>query len=203
MSNAIFPTIPGLSIEVSRAPRFSTRIQTSVSGKEARGALMAYPKYELSVKCEFIGDGLRGDDLQVIEGFFLQMRGAFNSFLVSAPSDNTVSAMPFGVGNGVTRRFQLTRRRGAGGYGFVEPCQNIAALGAVTVGGVVVTDYSLDATGNVTFATAPDSGAVLAWSGSFYYRCRFVEDEMKLDRFLHDLWSLGETRLLGTPGNKI
>ncbi len=205
MSNAVFPTLPGQSIEVSRAPGFSTRIQAAVSGKETRAAFMLYPKYRLTAKFDVIRDEQGLSELQTIEALFLQMRGAHDSFLVSAPSDNAVTNMLFGSGNGLTKVFQLTRTRGAGGFGFTEPVQNLAAPPTIKVAGSVVSDsnYSISASGLLTFVTAPASGANLTWSGSYYYRCRFVEDELTFDRFLENMWSLGQVEMIGAPGNKV
>jgi len=43
--------------------------------------------------------------------------------------------------------------------------------------------------GVVTFAAAPAAGVKLTWSGGFYYRCRFPEDEWtELNEFAYQLW---------------
>ena len=47
----------------------------------------------------------------------------------------------------------------------------------------------MSATGAVTFTTAPTTGQVLAWSGAFYRRCRFLGDRMDTRRFMQDLYS--------------
>lgn len=205
MSNAIFPSLIGQSIEVSRIPSFSTRVQTSVSGGEARAAMAAYPKWKLTAQYDVLQAGRAGSDFETLEAFFLQMRGAWSSFLVSAPSDNRVSDMPFGAGTGLQKTFQLTRTRSAGGFGFTEPVQNLAATPVIKVGGVTMTtsDFSLNDTGQITFVTAPALSAALVWSGEFYYRCRFADDEIDLERFLEDLWSLGKIEMTGSPVNKV
>jgi len=44
--------------------------------------------------------------------------------------------------------------------------------------------------GLVTFATAPAAGAKLTWTGNFYFRCRFDEDEWPdLEEFVSLIWS--------------
>jgi hypothetical protein len=205
MSNVVFPTLLGQEITASRAPFFSTKIQTAVSGKETRAAFMAYPKWNLSCSYEFLRDGGRGNDLQTIEGLFLQMRGAWDSFLVVVPSDSVATDMLFATGDGVTKTFQLTRMRGANGFGFAEPCQNIATLSNIKAATVTVpgANYSRDGTGRVTFVTAPADGAALTWTGTYYFRCRFSKDECELDRFLSDLWKLGKCEMVGAPGNRV
>lgn len=53
---------------------------------------------------------------------------------------------------------------------------------------VSVTDYSLDAVGNLTMGAAIPSNATLLWSGSFFYRCRFTEDKMTVSQFVNKFW---------------
>lgn len=62
-----------------------------------------------------------------------------------------------------------------------------------TTSSITVTDYSLGPTGIITFTVAPLSGAGLTWSGSFYYRCRFLTDAQDFVEFMHNLY---ETRKL-------
>lgn len=206
MSNIVYPSLLGQDIVATRAPAFATKVKRAVSGKEFRAAFMAYPLWNLSISYEFLRDGNRGADLQTIEGLFMQMRGAWDSFLVAVLSDFSVTDMPFGVGNGAQTAFQLTRTRGAGGFSFVEPVQNVNAITNVKKNGVTLTlttDYTVGSTGIVTFVSAPAGGAALTWTGTYYFRCRFVRDEMESERFLADLWKLGKVELLGAPGNRL
>jgi uncharacterized protein (TIGR02217 family) len=209
MSNAVFPiTLPGILFDATVSPRFSTKIQQAVSGRETRAAFMAYPLWDVTLAFEFLRDGkwTATSELNTVAGFFLQTKGSWDSFLIAIPGDNTVSAMQFGTGTGAQTAFQLTRARGAGGFGFTEPVQNVNAITSLTVNGVAKvqgTDYTLSSMGLVTFAAAPASGAVLAWSGSFYYRCRFMQDSADFERFMQDLWALKKIQMTGAPGNKV
>lgn len=56
--------------------------------------------------------------------------------------------------------------------------------------------YTISPSGVVTFSAAPPNGIALAWSGSFYRRCRFVEDQIELEKFMAKLWSLGKLEFL-------
>lgn len=204
MSSAIYPIgLPGMTLDSTVSPRFSTKIQSSVSGRETRAAFMAYPLWDITLAYEFLRSNVAYRELDTLAGFFLQMRGALDSFLLTVPNDNSVSEMQFGIGDGLTKTYQLTRTRGANGFGFTEPCQNIASISGVKIAGVATTDYTLGSTGLVTFATAPAAGTALTWSGSFYYRCRFVDDTADFDRFMNDLWKLGKIKLTGAPGNRV
>jgi hypothetical protein len=59
----------------------------------------------------------------------------------------------------------------------------------ITVGGSLVdpSAYSI-ANGAVTFATAPASGAALAWTGYFGFLCRFDGDDLDFEQFMANLW---------------
>ena len=202
MSNAIYPDLPGAGPGVTVAPRFATRIQGAVSGRETRAAFMAYPLWDIEFGYEFLRASAETPELDTLAGFFLARKGAFDSFLVTIPNDNACVDMPFATGNGARTQFQLTRTRGAGGFGAMEPVQNVKAVGAIKVSGTPVA-FSLGATGVVTLSAPPTSGATLTWSGSYYYRCRFADDSADFNKFMQDLWSLGKVRMIGAPGNRV
>ena len=206
MSASVFPiSLPGLKPEVSVGPHFSTKVQSAVSGRETRAAFMAYPLWNIKLAYEFLRSNAVYPELDTLVGFFLQMKGSWDNFLLSVPNDNAVVDMPFGTGNGSQVVFQLTRLRGAGGFGFTEPVQNPASLTNIKAATVVVpgANYTVGPTGLITFSSAPAGGAALTWTGSYYYRCRFVDDLADFDKFMQDLWSLGSIKLLGAPGNKV
>lgn len=53
------------------------------------------------------------------------------------------------------------------------------------------TDYSLGPTGIVALNFTPAANWSLSWSGSFYYRCRFEEDEISWQKFMAvGLWTV-------------
>jgi Conserved hypothetical protein 2217 (DUF2460) len=51
-------------------------------------------------------------------------------------------------------------------------------------------DVSLGATGIVTTTNTFTPGLQLLWSGSFYYRCRFDEDEVVWSKFMYSHWQV-------------
>lgn len=60
-----------------------------------------------------------------------------------------------------------------------------------TTATVTVTDYSIDAVGNITIGADIPNNSTLLWSGSFYYRCRFDEDEVVWSKFMTvGLWTV-------------
>lgn len=44
----------------------------------------------------------------------------------------------------------------------------------------------------VSFNTAPAANVPLLWSGSFWYRCRFSEDKIELQKMMNKIWSMAK-----------
>jgi hypothetical protein len=70
-----------------------------------------------------------------------------------------------------------------------EVSANLGAYIPTVAAAVTVTDYSLNSnTGLVTCAAAPVAGAILSWTGGYYWRCRFMDDQQTVTKFGKDLW---------------
>jgi uncharacterized protein (TIGR02217 family) len=138
-------------------------------------------------------------ELQQLLGFFIARRGQFDSFLYTDPSDNSVTNYLLGVGNGTKREFQLLRSYG----GFVEPVMNVNTVTQVTVNGIATTAYAVGTDGLLTLNTAPAAGQVVRWTGTYYFRCRFMSDEADFEQFAYQFWSLQSLGFKGCLGNKI
>lgn len=199
MSDAIFPVMPGLTWNVTRSPEFNTKSFRAVSGKEVRAAFMAYPLWSYKLGFEFLRQGQGFSELDQLVGFFLARKGSFDSFLYSDPDFNSVIDQNFGVGDGVTTQFQLVRSIS----GFTEPVQNVNVLTNVQDNGTPTTAYTISSTGLVTFTSAPAAGHYLTWTGSYYNRCRFLQDMAEFNKFMFGLHELKTLKMVGAPGNKV
>ena len=191
MSNDVFPVLPGVAFDSKRIPVWSTKVHKSVSGKQLRAALWSYPIWKYSLSFELLRAGIGYAEFQALCGFFVKHQGAFDSWLYSDPSDNAVTGQAIGTGNGVTTSFQLVRSFGSGSNVFAEPMQAINGAPVIRVAGVVKTagtDYSVSATGLVTFGTAPASGASITADFAYYFRCHFLNDELEFNQFMYQLW---------------
>lgn len=190
MSNAIFPTLPGLEWDFKRRPMHKTTVKATVSGREYRGRRMTTPRYVYHASYEFLRDGRGGaDELRTLLGFFNARGGSFDDWLFDDRDDNTATGQNFGLGDSVTTQFQLVRTLG----GFTEPVYAVHSVPLIYVDGVLQvlgTDYTINAYAGVTFVVPPATGAVLTWNGTFYWRCRFMEDQLEFNRFRWKLWSL-------------
>ena len=193
MSNAVYPTLPGLAWSSRRTPLWRTTVQTTPSGREWRTSPMSSPRYRYTLTYEFLRSTAAYPHLQTLLGFFNSRRGGYDSFLFSDPDDRTVTAQAFGTGDGVSTQWQLVRTLG----GFVEPVY--ALDGAANIyrdGALVASGVTVSADGAVTFASAPAAGVVLTWTGAYYWRCRFEDDELEFEQFLAKLWKTGQVMLL-------
>ena len=189
MSNAIYPTLPGLKFGVTRTATFNTTKKTSVGGREFRAANMIYPIYRYKLAYEFLRDLRAGvDELRTLVGFFNSRQGSFDSFLFNDPDDNSVTAQSFGTGNGTTTQFQLVRTFG----GFTDPVYDLNGAPQIYKAGTLQTagtHYSIGLTGLVTFVSAPTAGQAITWTGSYYWRVRFEQDAAEVEKFMSQLWS--------------
>lgn len=187
MSDAVFPTLPGVKWNVKRTPIWKTLSEESVSGKEASVALMTYPLRRYTLSYELLRAGALAE-LEQLEGFFNARRGRHDTFLYSDPDDNAVTDQAFGIATGTTAPFQLIRTRG----GFSEPVQSLNGSPVIKMAGVTKTegvDYTRSATGIIT-PLSPWIGS-LTWSGNYYWRCKFLQDIAEFDQFMKNLWQLG------------
>lgn len=212
MSNLVFPSLPGLRVDVQREPFFATRTQETLSGRELRSTWWTYPRYRYRLSFEVL-NASKGD-FQRMFGFFARHLGPLDSFLWTDPEDNAVAAHYFGVANAITTTdFQLQRTLVADadlnlpvarfywpqfsdGY---EPVFDVAGAPTILKNGaplVPTTDYSLPGNGIVRFVVPPASGDLLSWTGSFYRRVRFESDNLPATRIVQSMWEAKAVTLI-------
>jgi uncharacterized protein (TIGR02217 family) len=191
----VLPQLVGQGWSVTKVPTFQTRIQRAVSGRELRTLDYPYPLWQFSLRYDVLRDEPAPQaDLRTLMGFFGACAGAFATFLYDDPSDDSAISV-LGTGDGVTTVFQLIRSMvgSASGIGLMEPVTAPNLVGNVTLNGVVQdpAGMSVDpATGLLTFAVPPPTGAVITADFSYYFRCRFMSDAYSFENFMYRLWSL-------------
>lgn len=183
----VFPYAVGRTFLQRKTPIWSTDVKTAVSGKERRRALWSYPVWRYSVGYNVLRDRPAAPDLERLFAFFCTMQGQAGEFLFFDRGDNRADDEFFATGDGTTTEFQVTRTIGAGGITFTEPVRAFNGDPVVLVDGVETAVVSTE-TGKVQFDTAPADGAVLNWTGSFFYRCRFEIDELDINQLMSGLW---------------
>lgn len=158
MSQALFPNLIGLGWDVVRTPTWSTNVQRTVSGREVRTSYYAAPIYKYSLGYNVLRQGAAFLEWQTLMGFYNARGGGYDSFLFDDPNDDTVTAMAFGTGDGVTTAFQLKRTLG----GFAEPIYNTNSVPLIYNNAVLQTvglDYTISASGLVLFVMRPPTPA--------------------------------------------
>lgn len=199
MSNLVFPTLDGLKPIRNRTAVWKTGIKESASGKELRAAWMTSPRWRHTLAYEVLRETAGYTDLQQLVGLFNQCRGSWDNFLFNDPEDNAVTDQQFGTGDGTTTQFQLVRSYG----GFVEPIAALNGAAVIKKNGSVQgqpSACSISADAMVSFVAAPANGEALTWSGAYYWRCRFLRDELEFDRFLEDLFEARRVEFITCKG---
>lgn len=133
------------------------------------------------------------DEVAELVAFFEARRGRLHGFRFRDPADFKSCApstqpaagdQPLGPGDGTRRTFQLTRTYGTGPEAVVRPiAKPVAGTVKVAIGGVVLAPaaFAVDpATGLVTLAAAPASGAAVTAGFEFDTPVRFDIDRLDL-----------------------
>lgn len=221
MSDALYPgDLPGLKWDRVRSPSFKTSIYEALSGAERRLRHRQWPKYSIDLAYEVLRESQTLGELQQLLGFYLGQGGPAESFLFRDPHDCRASSLIFGVGNGSQTHFQLVRRIG----NFAEPVHNPSAdskpyrtwfpydsssffwpehFGWPMAGDEeeVPGSFTLQPNGVIAFAVPPANGAVLVWTGTYYFRARFGQDKFDYTEFMHRLYSTGKVNLVASLQN--
>ena len=57
--------------------------------------------------------------------------------------------------------------------------------------------------GQVLLSEPLEEGQSMTVVGTYYYRCRFKDDEQQYTNFMHKLWKTNKVQLVGSLGNKV
>lgn len=98
MSAEAFPSLPGLSIEISRVGLWQTRIVSSDSRVEHRATRWAYPRHRYKLKFNFLrplNHNSLTDEVATLTAFFVARAGAMDSFVISDPVDGVSRRVRF------------------------------------------------------------------------------------------------------------
>lgn len=188
----VFPSLAGQGFLIEKTPIWSTDIQVSVSGVERRRPRWSFPIWRFQLGYEVMRDAVTFLELQRLTTFFNLKGGSAQAFFFRDKTDNAVSAMPFGTGDGSTTTFQVTRTTTIGGAGlsFTEPVRGFDGTPTFFVNGVAAS-ATVGELGQVAFASPPPAGTALTWTGNFYFLCRFAKDELTgLEQVFSGVWDL-------------
>lgn len=181
MALAVFPTLTqSVGFPVKRMPEWDTVKADALSGKRTRTSNRSYPIYRYELVFKVLRTAAAYLEWQTLQGFINQQLGGAGLWLYDDVNDDTAAAQTFGTGDGASTAFQLVRTLG----GFGEPVFSPNVITDIKVNGVTKTlgvDYTVGSYGVITFATAPAGGAVLSWDGTYYWACRFDDDQFAFE----------------------
>lgn len=185
----LFPA--ALSFGSSGGPERRTEVITLSSGFEERNTTWAHSRRSYDA-----GIGLRGaDDIHEVIAFYEARFGKLYGFRWKDWADHrsgqptqpvTALDQPLGVGDGATTVFQLTKTYVSGPSSYVRPISKpVGGSVLVAVDGVTLvegSDYSITpGAGEVSFASAPASGATLSAGFEFHVPVRFDTDRIEVN----------------------
>jgi len=190
-----FPT--AISRGASGGPERRTEIVTLGSGHEERNQRWADSRRRYDA-----GYGVRGiDDLHAVIAFFEERRGRMHAFRWRDWSDYrsgppgkapAIDDQVIAVGNGSDDTFQLIKVYGASFAPWTrrieKPVPGSVKVAVDGIAQVEGTDFTVnDATGVVTFTTAPAGGAQITAGFDFDVPARFDTDRLavSLEHFSH------------------
>lgn len=213
MSDVLFPELPGLEWDLTKTPMFNTKIMQSVNGRELRASYQAVPKYQISMSFAFLRESKGRKELQQLEGFFLERRGSFDSFLFKMPEDNEFQCTF--VGDGVQTSFQLYKQINTTQI----PLQHTQAeqsedplmwgenaskpMWSDPESQMWLLQFVITNNGLLQMPIPLASGESVTITGTYYYRCRFADDEQQYTNFMSKLWKAGKVEMVGSLGNKV
>lgn len=171
-------------------PERRTEIVVLGSGREERNSRWAHSRRRFDV-----GTGIRGlADLAIVIAFFEERRGRLYGFRFRDPLDwtsgppgaaPTAGDQRLGTGDGETTAFALRKTYGADHDPYRRPiAKPVAGSVRVAVGGEELPGAGFDvdaATGIVTLAAAPATGAAVTAGFAFDCPVRFDSDRLEID----------------------
>jgi uncharacterized protein (TIGR02217 family) len=197
MAPPVLPSFKFFSYPAKRAPIWRTLHQESVSGMDNPVPLWSFNRWQYELPINLLNSGATAFqsalalEWQEMNALYNQLQGSFGVFQYPDPDDGSVTDQLFGVGDGVTTKFPLTRTMSGPGGTFTwnEPVF-APTITNVKINAVPTVLYTLGTQGLVTFNSAPAGGANLTWTGTFNWLCRFDDDSMDFSKFMNNLWEL-------------
>lgn len=185
------PRLPDtLAYGATGGPHFMTQVVMTQGGDEQRNQCWAQARGQYDI-------GMRNRDqaeTRALIAFYSAVaEGRANTFLLHdfLPGEETGTEEPLGYGDGILRTFQLLKRYTFAGYTDDRIITRPRAGSVVCrLDGVVTTALTLDdATGRVTFTTAPGAAVAITADFLFDVPCRFDIDTLPLARTAPTAWT--------------
>lgn len=183
---AIFPKLKGLKAEREISSVFSTLIHRSASGRRTAMGQRMFPVHRFSLRYEFLRARANVAEMQALRGFFTARRGALEPFYLQDPDRCRVVAQSVGLGEPGRTVFPLVYSEG----GAIDRIGGVDLTGQPPVALVNGAPVSATWTRNaMVLQNAAPAGALVAWTGGYFFHVAFADDTLTLKRFLDQLYS--------------
>lgn len=203
MSLLVFPSLqnpPYVSFTwpIKQTPQFNTIKQMPASGRgDIRIPTREFPLWIFEWDISYIKGDATGTNTswQQLVNFYMAVQGGAADWLFLHPFDNGVTAQAFATGDSTTTQFSIIRTFVVGGA--YDLIQNFVNPPSIYDNGTLVNpaNYSIDEYGTITFTSAPATGHTLTWTGQFYYRCCFEDDQWDdLEEQLYQIWQMRQLK---------
>jgi hypothetical protein len=179
---------------VKRIPEWSTVKQDALSGKRVRAQNFSYPIWHWEVGFDFLRSAAAYEEFQQLADLINAVTGGTGLFLYNEPTDNAATAQQFAIADGSSVSYQLVRSLFSGGLASPEPVFFPNVITDVKVNGVPTSAYTVSPYGQIVFATPPNAGNILTWDGTFYWGCRFDDDQFAFSNFMLSLWDMKQLK---------
>lgn len=208
----LFPVLPPLAWSLHKKPILSSSVITAASGRETQLARAVYPRWafvltyggnswlrEQTQNITPDPDLLGFTEFEQISGLFIKCLGSYGEFFYNDPDDNSRLNQFVAVGDGTTVVFPLYYTWGSGPFtpAFYAPVTGINTIDAVYINGSLQnpTSYSISANRQyLVFNSPPTPRLTITASFHFYFRSRFLDDQMLYTQWAKNLWENKEVR---------
>jgi uncharacterized protein (TIGR02217 family) len=175
---------PDIEEGAQGGPEFATVIQEAVSGQEQRVKVWAKCRAKYDIAYSVLNSDDPVGSYKAVLALFYAHNGRFRPFRFKDWGDFQAENSNFGTGDGSDTTFQLSKLydpsqvllNTPGSLTYRREIYLPVAAPVIKVNGVVTTALTIDATGLVTFTSAPANGHALTWTGDFDIPVRFDTD---------------------------
>jgi hypothetical protein len=117
------------------------------------------------------------------------MYGQTNVFAIDLPWDHSRTDQYLGTGDGTKVDFVAIRDWASGQYGTAQPVGMIDRIQNIKFNGTIQGSNTYSNTRSlVTFVDPPHPNVVITMTFTYFYICRFTEDEQDFEEFSKNRW---------------
>jgi hypothetical protein len=205
----LFPDLPE-SFPVKLSIVMDTIIGATKSLREVRIAQQALPLWDIEIPFQELRDKTQNQEpfepfvyptvyqqYEELVQNWLMMYGRTGVFGFNCPWDNSRADQQIAVGDAVTTTFTIVRSWGTGLTETLLPIGLIGEILEVRVNNAVVPPAHYTAVRNKIYfvdemgiAYPPGLGDPITMTFTFYYLCRFTEDEQDFEEFSKNRWTV-------------